>query len=134
MRPSALVSRASVQLEMPETMSAVEEAVPRSVEVPVLSILKSVVVAEAVEEPMAKSVELVDPLLAWTDNVPHGEDEATPIVPVVGSLNAVVVAGSVPYTKLPMLSWLFPVTEGKKSSLPRPIFPSPVVMTSAKET
>ena len=48
---------------------------------PVFEIEKRVVVAEAVEEPIAKSVVLVEPLLAWIENLAHGDEEATPSVP-----------------------------------------------------
>ena len=41
--------------------------------VPVLLTLNSVVVALAVELPIAKSVELVSPLLAWMESLANGE-------------------------------------------------------------
>ena len=62
-----------------------------------------VVVAVAVEEPIANSVVLVAPLFAWTESNPYGELVAIPNVPVVGSVNAVEVAGSVPKRRPPML-------------------------------
>ena len=69
-----------------------------------LSTLKSVVVALAVDDPMAKSAVLVEPLLAWRENVANGDEVAIPKAPVVGSWKAVQVAGTVPKRKLPMLS------------------------------
>ena len=44
--------------------------------------LKSVVVADAVEEPMAKSVVLAEPLFAWMENLAHGDVVAMPTLPV----------------------------------------------------
>ena len=80
---------------------------------PVLSTLNSVVVAVAGDEPMANSVVLVEPSLAWREKVANGDDVATPNAPVVGSWKAVEVAGTVPNRKLPMLSWLLAVALGK---------------------
>ncbi len=105
-----------------------EEESWKSVVEPVFETLNNVVVAEAVEEPMAKSVVLVEPLLAWIENFAQGEEEATPIVPVTASAKLVEVAGSVPYRRLPMLSCLFPVVLAKKVSVPSPKLPYPVVM------
>ena len=78
---------------------------------PVFDIEKRVVVALCVEEPMAKRVVLVDPLLACTDSAPHGEEEATPMVPAVASANAVEVAGRLPKRSPPMLSRFVAVEE-----------------------
>ena len=78
------------ELPRPETMRLVVEARPT------LSTENSVVVAEAVLEPIANNVVLVEPLFAWTDSFAHGEEDAIPIVPAVASVNAVEVAGSVP--------------------------------------
>src|SRR3989344_6071945 len=78
------------ELPRPETMRLVVEARPT------LSTENSVVVAEDVLEPIGNNAVLVEPLFAWTDSVPHGVVEAMPIAPVVGSWNAVEVAGSVP--------------------------------------
>ena len=79
---------------------------------------KSVVVAEAVEEPIANSVVLVDPLFACTDSAPHGEEDAIPIVPAVASLNAVEVAGRFPKSMPPILRRLVAVEEVAKVLLP----------------
>ena len=46
-------------------------------------------------------------------NLANGVEVPMPSVPVVGSLNAVDVAGSVPKRILPTLSWLLPVPEGR---------------------
>jgi len=55
---------------------------------PVLLTLKSVAVAEAVEEAMAKSIELVSPLRACTANLANGEVVPTPtFVPFVRARN-----------------------------------------------
>ena len=48
----------------PEMMRLVDEAVPKRNELPVFDTEKSVVVADAVDEPIAKSVVLTSPLLA----------------------------------------------------------------------
>ena len=75
---------------------------------------KSVVVAEAVEEPMAKSMVLVSLLLAWTESLAKGEVDAMPtlpeesVVPVPSSL--------VPKMRLPMLRVLLEVTAGASTS------------------
>ena len=65
-------------------MSPVEDAIPRSVDEPVLSILNSVVVADWVEEAISKSLRFVSPLLAWTESFAIGEVEPTPTLPYVG--------------------------------------------------
>lgn len=49
---------------------------------PVFETEKRVVVAVAVEEPIAKSVVLVEPLFAWIANCAHGDVEAIPTVPL----------------------------------------------------
>ena len=49
---------------------------------PTLFTLKSVVVAEAVEEPIANRVVLVEPLFACTERRAKGEVVPMPIVPV----------------------------------------------------
>ena len=106
------------ELPKPETTRLVLEARP------VLSIEKSVVVALAVEEPIANRIVLVEPLFAWTESFAHGEEDATPMVPVVASVNAVdveVVAESVPKIRLPMESWLLPVLEAKSVLYPIPM-------------
>src|SRR4051812_10471586 len=48
---------------------------------PVLLILNRVVVALAVDEPIAKRVVLVEPLFAWMPNVANGDDVPIPILP-----------------------------------------------------
>lgn len=79
---------------------------PARVVEPVLEMEKSVVVAEAVEEPIAKSVCAVSPLLVWIESLAYGEVEPTPKEPEVGSwrIEAVVVAGSVPKRRLPIFN------------------------------
>lgn len=94
---------------------------------PVLLIEKRVVVAVAVDEPIAKSVVLVEPLFAWIANSAQGDEEAMPIVPVVGSANAEVVAGSVPKMSEPMLRELVAVEDVAKILLPIRMLPVPVV-------
>ena len=105
----------------------------KSVVEPVFDTENKVEVADAVEEPIANNIGFVPPLLAWIANCDHGVEEPTPSAPVVGSWKEVEVAGSVPKRMLPMLSWLLAVEEGKKSSLPRPMLPEPVVTTFAVE-
>src|SRR5512146_40360 len=63
---------------------------------PAFEIEKSVVVAAAVDEPTAKRVEVVSPLLVWMENFAKGEEVPMPIVPEVGRAKAVVVAGRLP--------------------------------------
>ncbi len=48
---------------------------------PVLSILNRVVVADAVDEPMAKRVSLVSPLLAWIERSAKGVEVPRPVRP-----------------------------------------------------
>ncbi len=57
---------------------SIEEGIWKSVVEPVLLTLKSVVVADAVELPMAKSVVAVSPLLALIENLANGDVEPTP--------------------------------------------------------
>src|SRR3989338_1937861 len=66
---------------------------------PVFETEKSVAEAEAVVEPMAKSVVLVSPLLLWIENLANGELVPTPMEPEVGRLKEVDVAGNVPFAK-----------------------------------
>ena len=109
----------------PETIIPVEDAVPRSVEVPVLSTRKRVVVADAVDDPMAKRVVLVSPLLAWRESLPHGVEEPTPrnpaevtvVVPVEPKYAALKTAkGEV------VAAVTAPATVGKvKSEPPEPV-------------
>src|SRR5581483_9409823 len=109
----------------------VEEAVALKLKIvarPVFEMLNSVVVALAVEEPIANNVFAVSPLLVWIANFANGELVPTPILPEVGSLNAVEVAGTVPNRKLPMLSWLLAVVDGKNMFEPMPMLPPPEVM------
>ena len=65
---------------------------------PTLFIKNSVVVAEAVDEPIANKLVIVSPLLAWIENFANDEVEPTDNEPVVGSVEVafVVVAGIVP--------------------------------------
>ena len=104
MLPDASVVSALVVLHEPKRPSVV---------VPVFDTEKSVEVAEAVDEPMAKRVVAVSPLLAAIENLANGELVPIPMLPAVGSLKPVEVAGSVPKTRLPMLSWLLAVVEAK---------------------
>lgn len=96
---------------------------------PVLEMLKSVEVAEAVEEPIAKRVVLVSPLLEWMPNLANGEEVPTPMEPVVGRVKEtlVVVAGKEPKRMLPSANWLFAVAEGKNICEPMPMLLPPVV-------
>jgi hypothetical protein len=66
---------------------------------PVLSTEKSVVVADAVDEPMAKRVVLVPPLLAWIDERANGD-----VVPMATSPVSVMRNFSVPFVEKPILS------------------------------
>lgn len=90
---------------------------------PVLEMEKSVEVAETVDEPIAKRVVAVSPLLVCIANLEKGLEVPMPKEPEVGSAKAVEVAGTVPYIRLPMLSWLLAVADGKKVLLPMPMFP-----------
>src|SRR5580693_4568302 len=113
----------------PEELTASTELLrPVTLMAPGLEMEKRVVVAEAVEEPMSKRMGLVAPLLAAMENSPQGDEVPIPMDPVVGSWNWVVVAGSTPYIRLPMLSWLLAVALGKKTLEPSPRLPKPVVM------
>jgi hypothetical protein len=79
-----------------------ELASPESVVAPVLETLNSVVVAEAVEEPMAKSVLFVLPSYACTESFANGEVVPTPTFPVVApstESTGFPRAGSVPVLK-----------------------------------
>ena len=105
---------------MPEPKSAM-------VVEPVLETEKSVVVAVAVEEPIAKRVVAVEPLFACTANFANGEEVATPRVPVVGSTNCVEVAGRRPKSKPPILSALLMVDEVANVLLPMTMLLLPVV-------
>ncbi len=109
-----------------KTASPVPELSPIVVR-PVFETEKSVVVAVAVEEPIAKSVVAVSPLLAEMENLANGELVPTPRKPEVGRVRAVEVAGNVPKSRLPRLNWLLAVADGKNTLLPIPIFPLPVV-------
>ena len=51
-------------------------------ELPVFDIEKRVEVAEAVDEPIAKSVVFVEPLLAWMAKLPKGVEVPRPTLPV----------------------------------------------------
>jgi hypothetical protein len=81
---------------LPCTSSAANLAVPSALDdatvvfaaittAPMLLIEKSVDVADCVEEPIAKSVVLVEPLFAWIPNIANGLEVAMPKVPVVGT-------------------------------------------------
>ena len=63
---------------------------------PVLRTVRSVVVAEAVDEPIAKSVVAVSPLLLWIESLAYGDEVPIPRAPDVGSVTTEEVAGSVP--------------------------------------
>ncbi len=115
-------------------MIAPDESVLRSDEVswksvvePVFDTENRVEVADAVEEPIAKSVVLVEPLTACTESVANGDELAIPIAPVVGRRNWVEVAGSVPKRIPPMLRPPEASVEVAKILLPIWIFPRPVV-------
>ena len=97
---------------------------------PVLETEKSVEVAEAVDEPMAKRVVAVSPLLVCIESLAYGDEVPIPRAPDVGSTNveAEVVAGSVPKTKLPRLNWLLAVALGKRVLKPIPMLLPPVVI------
>ena len=82
---------------------AAEVKAPEAEIAPVFDTEKSVEVADAVEEPIAKSAVSVEPLFACIESFAYGEEVAIPIAPVVGRVKAVVVAGSVPKTSPPML-------------------------------
>ena len=62
--------------------------------VPLFEMEKSVVVEFCVEEPIAKSVVRVEPLLAWIEESANGEVEATPTLPPLSK-----VRRSAPLTK-----------------------------------
>ena len=94
---------------------------------PVFETVKSVEVAVAVDEPIAKSIVAVSPLLVWIANFAKGVDEPIPIEPDIGRAKPVVVAGRVPKSKFPMLSWLFAVVDAKKMLEPKPTLPPPEV-------
>jgi len=110
----------------PQPVHEATVRLPVSVALPALETEKSVVVAEAVDEPMAKRVVAVSPLLVWMANLANGEVVPRPILPAVGSLMPVDVAGRLPKIRLPMFSWLFAAPSGKNVSLPREILPLPV--------
>jgi hypothetical protein len=63
------------------------------VTVPVLEILKSVEVAVAVEEPMAKRVWFTSPLFAWMESLAYGEVEPTPATPAPGLMRVLLPNG-----------------------------------------
>jgi hypothetical protein len=71
------------------------EGIWKSVVLPMLETLKSVEVAALVEEPMAKSVVAVSPLLVWMENLAQGDVEPMEKEPEVGSARMLllVVAG-----------------------------------------
>ena len=76
---------------------------------PVLDIEKSVVVADAVEEPIAKSVVLVEPLFAWIERLANGEVVLMPTNPVESNrtfsrLFIAIAIWSVPGAKKPVLA------------------------------
>src|SRR3989338_3283926 len=73
----ALVSTANCALASPVPALSPKAASP------VLSIENNVVVALAVEEPMAKRVALVSPFWAWSENLANGEVVPTPVLPPV---------------------------------------------------
>src|ERR1044072_416144 len=88
-----------VSAEVPEQVPKVEASVVE----PMFEMLNSVVVAEAVDEPIANSVVLVSPLLACTARRAYGLVEPTPNLPVAGKMPVPI---PVPYKRLPMSSWL----------------------------
>ena len=102
---------------------------------PVFATEKSVVVAEAVEEPIAKSVVAVSPLFVCMENFAYGDEVPMPRAPEVGSVKVelVVVAGRVPKTKLPRLNWLLAVALGKSVLYPMPMLLPPVVTYTVPE-
>ena len=99
----------------------------KSVVEPVFDIEKIVEVADAVEEPMAKSVVAVSPLLVAIESLANGEEVPMPIEPEVGSLKAVEVAGRLPKSIPPILRALTAVDEVAKLLLPINILFHPVV-------
>src|SRR6185312_9047207 len=82
---------------------------------PVLETEKRVVVAPEVEDAIVKALlkNDVSPAFREIANLPNGVVVPMPIEPLVGSLKSVVVAGSVPKRRLPMLSCRFFVDEAK---------------------
>ncbi len=78
----------------------VEVPVPFTERRPVLSTLKSVVVALAVDEAMAKRVVFVPPLLAWRESFANGDVVLIPTFPVVLTVSADVRPESVESRKL----------------------------------
>lgn len=95
--PDASVVSARVLLQAPNRPSVV---------VPIFDTLNKVVVALAVEEPMAKRGIVVSPLLACTESFAYGDDVPMPSAPEEGSAKAEaeVVAGRVPNRRFPILS------------------------------
>ena len=76
-------------------LEKVDDAPPACVRAPVLEIVKSVVVAEPVEEAMLKSVVLVSPTLAKMESLAFGVvvpmPTAVPVSKILELLNAKVV-------------------------------------------
>ena len=99
--PPLYVMQPEVKL-MP--LENVEVAFALLVITPELEMLKRVVVADAVDDEMLNASADVSPLLSAIANFPNGDDVPMPLEPEVGSVKPVVVAGSVPKRRLPMLS------------------------------
>ncbi len=79
---TALVTKSAFsEVVAAEILLKVEVERPALVMTPVLLIAKSVEVALAVEEPIAKSVVLVEPLLAWISNSANGDVLPTLVLP-----------------------------------------------------
>src|SRR3989344_3018583 len=97
---------------------------------PALFTEKSVVEAESVTRSEFVLDEVSEP---QTESLAYGEVVPSPSIPVDMSTPAseVDVAGRVPKIKLPMLRVLLEVAVGKKSSLPSPTLPRPVVRLPA---
>lgn len=71
----------AVEPELDTTNFALSVDVPMPT-LPWALTIKSVEVADAVEEPIAKSVVFVSPLFAWIESLENGEVEPTPTLPV----------------------------------------------------
>src|SRR3990167_7990790 len=78
-----LVLRRKSEVQEPAPFMVQVPPVPVKVALPPLAIENNVVVALAVEEPMAKRVALVSPFWAWSENLANGEVVPTPVLPPV---------------------------------------------------
>src|SRR5262245_44957068 len=76
--PAEVASVPQTMLPLLSVSSASEQLVIVVLIVPVLEIAKSVVVADAVELPIANRVLAVSPLLAWIESLANGDEVPTP--------------------------------------------------------